>query len=67
MLMQFLPPEERKGEHRYKQGSFVLYDGRPSKEKQEKLIAEAVKNNEPLKKCPRMRQLHERIGSQHLL
>lgn len=52
MLMQYLPPEQRKGEHRYKQGSFVLYDGRPSKEKQEKLIAEAVKNNEPLKKCP---------------
>ena len=67
MLMQYLPPEQRKGEHRYKQGSFVLYDGRPSKEKQEKLIEEAVKKQRTPEEVPRLRQFHEWVGSQYLL
>lgn len=52
MLMQYLPPEERKGEHRYKRGTFVLYDDRPSKEKQQAIVEQALKDGEDLKRCP---------------
>ena len=49
--MQYLEPEFRKGEHRYKQGDIILYDDRPGEEEQKQLIGDAVKKGYSLKKC----------------
>jgi len=51
LLMQYLEPERRKGEHKYKHGDFILYDDRPSEEKQKQLMEDAVKKGYSLKKC----------------
>ena len=52
MLMQYLPPEQRKGEQRYKRGDFIMYDNRPTDEEQQQLIDYANRNGITLKKCP---------------
>jgi len=52
MLMQYLDPEKRKGEHKYKHGDFILYDDRPSVDEQQQLIEDALKKDFDLKKCP---------------
>ena len=52
MLMQYLPPEERKGEHKYKHGDYISYDDRPTKEQQQELVDRAKRNGLHLRKCP---------------
>lgn len=51
MLMQFLPPEERKGESRYIRGSFVHYDDRPTDEQQQEAVNRAKRWGDRISTC----------------
>lgn len=51
MLMQFLPPEQRKGEARYIRGSFVLYDDRPTDEQQQEAVNRAKRWGDRISTC----------------
>lgn len=52
MLMQFLPPEQRKGKSRYKHGDWVLYDDRPTDEQQQKALESARRWGDSVSTCP---------------
>jgi len=49
--MQFLPPEERKGESRYRRGGFVLYDDRPTEEEQQREVERARRWGDRVSTC----------------
>lgn len=51
MLMQYLPPEERRGEMRYRHGGLILYDDRPTEEEQRKAIERAKRWGEAVSTC----------------
>lgn len=51
MLYQYLPPEERTGEHKYKRGEFTAFDDRPTEEQQRNLLELAQKTGRTLKHC----------------
>lgn len=51
MLMQFLPPEQRKGKSRYKHGDWVLYDDRPTDEQQQKALESARRLGDSVSTC----------------
>lgn len=51
MLMQFLPPEERKGESRYRRGGRVLYDDRPTDEQQQEAVNHAKRWGDRISTC----------------
>ena len=51
MRMQSLPPEQRKGESKYKHGQMVMYDDRPTEEQQQHLLENAKKYESALKHC----------------
>ena len=51
MLMQFLPPEQRKGKSRYKHGDWVQYDDRPTDEQQQKALESVRRWGDPVSTC----------------
>lgn len=50
--MQSLPPEERRGETRYRHGGFILYDDRPTEEEQQRALKRAVRWGDAVSTCP---------------
>ena len=48
MLMQYLPPEERKGPNRYKQGDFILYRRMTTNDADQKRLKKELQENPKL-------------------
>ena len=51
MLYQYLPPEERKGESKYRHGDWIMFDDRPTEEQQRKAVEDAMRYGGTVSNC----------------